>query len=237
MSERELRGLTRDLRPTVPALARLNVASIPLFEEQRALSSCQNTVLLPWAQTPIPHPNFQEIDGDPFYKAAARGLVGLAGESRLHDANSPIQRAAFVAGPQEISSVTDEGERVFGSSILPIFGTRPARPDQRPDHRPDVPCETQEPPDMNAVSGQAEQNVQADSTPTTAADRARTRREAKAYDRLVQHMRDKVRGLPTIDPLRFNDEGLDLEAERLQLRPLSDGRFVRIQGDREEADR
>ena len=230
VSEPELRGLTRDLRPTVPALARLNRESIALFEEQRALSSCQNNVLLPWSRTPIPHPNFPEIDGMPFYQTGPRGLVGLAGESRLHDANSPIQRAAFMAGVQELATVTDEGERVFGTSILPIFGTRPARPDKRPAHRPDVPCETQEPPNMNAVLGQGEQNVSADSTATTAADRARTRRGQEAFDQLAQHMRDKVRGLPTIDPLRFNDIGLDLQAERLQLKPLDDGRFVRLRG-------
>jgi hypothetical protein len=47
-------------------------------------------------------------------------------------------------------------------------------------------------------------------------------------------MQDRVRGAPTIDPLRFSRQGIDLQAERLQLRPLSDGRFARQRGDREE---
>ena len=233
VSERELRGLTRDLRPTVPALARLNRESISLFEQQRLFSSCQNEVLLPFAQTGIPDPDFELIDGEPFYKAGPRGLVGLAGESRLHDANSPIQRAAFTVGAQEIAATTDAGERVFGTSLLPILGARPARPDRRPDARPDVPCETQEPPDLNAPSNQAEQNIDAEPR-LTAAARKRRRNAGEAYDRLVQHLRDKVRGVPTIDPLRFNDEGLELQAERLQLRPLTDGRFARVRDTGEE---
>lgn len=90
---------------------------------------------------------------------------------------------------------------------------------------------------MNAVLGQGEENVQADSTPRTAADRRRMSRADEAFQQMVQHMRDKARGLPTIDPLRFSDEGLELQAERLQLRPLDDGRFVRLRGASEGAER
>ena len=50
VSEDELRGLAADLRPTIPALARLTRESIPLAEQNRLLASCQNEVVLPWAQ-------------------------------------------------------------------------------------------------------------------------------------------------------------------------------------------
>ena len=47
VSQRELKGLTHDLMITIPPLAKLNHDSIPLLGESRALSSCQNQVLLP----------------------------------------------------------------------------------------------------------------------------------------------------------------------------------------------
>src|SRR5581483_4240879 len=50
---RELRGLTADLRPTVPALAQLNAQTIPLYEQVREASSCQNEVILPWSHDKI----------------------------------------------------------------------------------------------------------------------------------------------------------------------------------------
>ena len=50
VSEDELRGLAADLRPTIPALARLARESIPLAEQDRLLASCQNEIVLPWTQ-------------------------------------------------------------------------------------------------------------------------------------------------------------------------------------------
>ena len=50
----ELRGLSRDLRETIPPLARVNRRTIPLLNQNRALSKCTNDVLIPFARTPIP---------------------------------------------------------------------------------------------------------------------------------------------------------------------------------------
>jgi hypothetical protein len=38
----ELRGLVHDLVPTVPALTKLQRSTLPLYEQVRAASSCQN---------------------------------------------------------------------------------------------------------------------------------------------------------------------------------------------------
>src|ERR671933_2139538 len=59
----ELRGLVHDLLPTIPALTRLNRGSIRFLNENRALSACQNNVLVPWAKKPIPNPDEPQIDG------------------------------------------------------------------------------------------------------------------------------------------------------------------------------
>src|SRR5215210_5606637 len=49
VSKSEPRGLTPDLRPTVPALARFTRESVPLNQQIRESASCQNEVILPWS--------------------------------------------------------------------------------------------------------------------------------------------------------------------------------------------
>src|SRR4051794_1169478 len=86
ISKPELRGLVDDLRPTVPDLANLSSASLPLLEQFRALSSSFTNVVTPWSNPPTPN-----TDSDPpagkVYQEAAYGLTGVAGESRSGDGN------------------------------------------------------------------------------------------------------------------------------------------------------
>ena len=158
ISPAELEGLVRDLRPTIPALARLNQQSIALLAENRALSACQNNVLLPFAQTPIPNPDFAGLNGRPFYKLAPQGLEGLAGESRLNDANTPVLHVNGGSGATTVI-LTNRGTQYFAQAPTPPQGTRPARPAQRPNFRPGTPCELQQVPDMNAPEGTGFQSV------------------------------------------------------------------------------
>ena len=155
----ELRGLVADLRPTIPALARLNTSTIPFLNENRALSRCQNKVIVPFANTPIPDPDFPQNSGQTFYRQTARGLVGLAGESRLTDANTPMFHAQLGGGATTVLSTNDRGQSVFGAAPGPPLGTRPARPASRPVFRPNIPCELQQPPDLNAPGGAPDQSV------------------------------------------------------------------------------
>jgi hypothetical protein len=155
----ELRGLVADLRPTIPALARLNNSTIPFLNESRALSRCQNKVIVPFANTPIPDPDFPQNTGQTFYQQTARGLVGLAGESRLTDADTPMFHAQIGGGATTVLSTNDRGQSIFGQAPGPPLGTRPARPASRPVFRPNIPCETQQPPDLNAPAGAPDQSV------------------------------------------------------------------------------
>jgi phospholipid/cholesterol/gamma-HCH transport system substrate-binding protein len=155
----ELRGLVADLRPTIPALARLNTSTIPFLNENRALSRCQNKVIVPFANTPIPDPDFPQNSGQTFYKQTARGLVGLAGESRLTDADTPMFHAQIGGGATTVLNVNDRGQSVFGAAPGPPVGVRPARPARRPVFRPNIPCETQQPPNLNAPGGAGDQSV------------------------------------------------------------------------------
>jgi phospholipid/cholesterol/gamma-HCH transport system substrate-binding protein len=136
----ELQGLAAQLRRSIPSLASFNRASIPLLGQARLLSSCTNNVLVPFANTKIPNPDEPNNNGQTTIRQANRGFVGLSGESRVSDANNSYFRTSAVAPPSTV---------------------RPAAPsdggNQPPPRRPDVPCETQDPPNLNAPGGPVSQ--------------------------------------------------------------------------------
>jgi phospholipid/cholesterol/gamma-HCH transport system substrate-binding protein len=136
----ELRGLAADLRRAVPRLVRLNDRLIPLLGELRALSSCTNRVLVPFAEAEIPSIEAGN-SGQEARKQILRSFVGLAGESRVNDANTPVFHIQGVY-PGKIGGPTGR-----------IEPAAPPDPGTPPVHRPDVACETQEPPNLAAPGG------------------------------------------------------------------------------------
>ena len=147
ISEPELRGLTRDLRPTVPGLARLTQAGVGLNREIRQAASCQNEVVLPWSHDKLEDKNFPTHG--PVYTHLPKTFPGLAGESRSGDANGQWFRVLAAAG----TNLVTLSPGVFSTTALPIEGTNPTKPQARPPLRADVPCETQEPPDLRSNVG------------------------------------------------------------------------------------
>jgi phospholipid/cholesterol/gamma-HCH transport system substrate-binding protein len=140
VQEDELKGLAADLRQAVPPLVRLNRRLIPFLSQVRALSSCTNRVLVPWVEDDIP--SIEEGNsGHAVREQINRSFVGLAGESRNTDANTPVFHIQGVA-PMKLTA----GE---------IEPAPPPDPTVPPAHRPDVPCETQEPPNLSAPAGSA----------------------------------------------------------------------------------
>jgi phospholipid/cholesterol/gamma-HCH transport system substrate-binding protein len=136
MSPSELRGLAAELRRRIPSLVALNSESVPVLEQSRQLSACTNNVLVPFVNSKFS--NVQGSDGkngngdEQVRYQLQRGLVGLSGESRLSDGNN----------------------QWFHTSLSPpALNVQPAPPpvvDQPPPRRPDVPCETQELPNLEA---------------------------------------------------------------------------------------
>ena len=92
----ELRGLATDLSVTVPALARLTNATIPLMKNGvRPASSCVANIIYPVVAADAQRPHFNASNGFPPHKVyveAVDYLPGLAGESRDFDANGPYIR-------------------------------------------------------------------------------------------------------------------------------------------------
>jgi hypothetical protein len=124
----------------VPSLVKLNKRLVPLNAQLRALSSCTDNVLVPFAESPIPSIEAGN-SGQEVRRQIFRSFVGLAGESRLQDANSQVFHIQGV-----IPSNLANGR---------IEPAAPLDPNTPPVHRPDVACETQDPPVLAAPGGPA----------------------------------------------------------------------------------
>jgi ABC-type transporter Mla subunit MlaD len=229
----ELRGLVADLRPTIPALARLNQGTIPLLNEGRALSACQNNVLVPFSNTPIPDPDFPQNTGQLWYKQAARGLVALAGESRLTDANTPFFHVQLNAGASTIVNTNDQGQGVFATAAAAPEAVRPLRPTARPMFRPDIPCETQQPPDLNAPGGAPDKSVTQTipggllpPLPGNAVNAKIAAAGQVQMNELADWMARKRAGKPAVDPLATTHDNYVLQMRKIGLRVLPTGKVV-----------
>ena len=140
VQQSELKGLAADLRHAVPSLVKLNTRLVPFLQQLRAVSSCTNHVLVPFMESDIP--SIEEGNSGHSVRAQIqRSFVGLAGESRNFDANTPV---FHIQGVNPVKLSTGKIE-----PAAPLDANTP------PPHRPDVPCETQDPPNLNAPGGDA----------------------------------------------------------------------------------
>jgi virulence factor Mce-like protein len=142
VSKPELRGLVKDLRPTVSHLAELNVEGVELQKELRLLSSCSNEVVIPWRNDKIDDPNFPASGR--VFEEQVKWLPGIAAESRSFDANGQYVRS-LANGAQYAYGLNDGRFYVTG---LPLQGVNPPKAPGVPALRADVPCETQPQPDL-----------------------------------------------------------------------------------------
>ena len=181
----ELRGFTRQTRAQIPRLVRLNKNLRPLLRQARELSSCANNVLLPWVETRIPSTESRNTNQE-VRRQLNRSFVGLAGESRTNDGNTPWFRIGAVSP----GNLTGPGSRV---EPLP-----PSSANDSPRHRPDVPCETQQPPDLAAPSAPGGQ-VGLLNRGRTRANQAKFKaaferyRKSNRFKKLVEQARDARR--------------------------------------------
>jgi phospholipid/cholesterol/gamma-HCH transport system substrate-binding protein len=165
VSRPELRGLSSDLRPLVPPLTQLNERSAPLYDEVSQASSCQNEVVLPWSRETIEDKTFPARG--PVYQEATKPLPGLAGESRSGDANGQWFRVMLDTPKFAYPFGTEK----FFLTGQPLQGVNPPVPKNhaRPPLRADVPCETQEVPDLRTIPSAAPEGYKiADLSPAAA---------------------------------------------------------------------
>jgi hypothetical protein len=196
VSRPELQGLVRDLRPTVPELVELARGGVHLQEQTRLLGSCQTKILLPWNETTIEDPQFKS--SGPIYQEASKQFVGLAGESRSFDANGQYVRS--YANNANYAAALGDGRYYLTS--LPVLGVNPP-PTPQPAFRPDVPCETQEGPDMRSNAAEAPPQRKINHNAPGAAAR-----RAEANATLMRWMRRSLQSSPLGDRLKLSKEPL-----------------------------
>jgi hypothetical protein len=112
----------------------------------------------------------------------------------------------------------EAGDEYIAQLDLPLQGVRPVSPTNRPVFRPDVPCETQEPPDLNALRGPGDPVYETNPV-VTAADLERMQRAQEEFDELVVHLERIADGEPSVDPLEYSEQGELLQMERLGITP------------------
>ena len=176
----ELGGLSAQLRSATPALARLATSATSVLGELRALASCTSDVLVPFGDDKLIDEAFPTHG--PVYEELAKFLPGLAGESRSSDANGQFFKVLGTGGAETLNL----GGGIFGSAAEPVTGNNPPPIRERPPLTPDVPCETQEPPDLRSIPKGGPPAVASN----TAASRAR---ESKAQAVAVALLREQLK--------------------------------------------
>jgi hypothetical protein len=195
VSEDELRGLAADLRPSIPALARLSRASIPLSRQGRLMASCQNETMLPFLHDKVADEQFP-ADG-PVYTEAPKGFVGLAGESRSGDANGQWFRVLAAGGTNLVTLKPG----VFATTANPILGANPPK-SKRPPINADTACETQEQPDLRTKPAAPPEQKQVDTSSKLFKERNALAR-GKAIDWLEKQL--KIEGLDKVLSIAKDD--------------------------------
>jgi phospholipid/cholesterol/gamma-HCH transport system substrate-binding protein len=166
VSQRELRGLVADLRPTIPELAALAKRTTSFLEQARALSSCFNEVIIPWS-----HDTVEPVDPTGIYPHDAAGrvfeetgyvLTGLTGIGRNGDANGQWARVLGQSGPNLVQFPGTEGEpSSFALVPYELRGSMPGPGSSaKTEFTAEYPCERQDPPNLQGTIGPAPQQSQ-----------------------------------------------------------------------------
>jgi virulence factor Mce-like protein len=183
VSAQELRGLSGDLRDATPDLAALARESVPMLEQLRLVGSCSTEVLTPFGNSTVGDPNFPA--NGPAHQELAQALSGLAGESESFDANGAWFK---VQGTGGLETLNFGG--LAGNLSLPATGLNPPVQEERPPLRPDVPCETQEVPDLESNPQNAPESMEIDREDPELVERTAMTREV-AMELMARKLRSQ----------------------------------------------
>jgi ABC-type transporter Mla subunit MlaD len=176
MSRAELRGLVARLRPAVPQLAKLAKNNRKFFQQTRALSSCFNEVVIPWS-----HSTVEPVDPADLYPLEPQGrtfentgygFVASSSESRSGDGNGQHLRVLGGSGSNLVRIPAGAGrDAAFGLTPFPLLGAMPRVDDSaKTVFRPGVPCETQDPPNLEGGVSPFPADVDQDPVPLAGLD-------------------------------------------------------------------
>lgn len=156
----ELGGTARLLAESGPGLAQAGHASLKLFPQLGLFGRCVSHNLVPAGNTVIDDAGgaYPFSTGQPNFREFFYGVSQLAGESQGFDGNGPFVRFQAGGGPELVQMATTApgiGEKsIWARNISEPLATRPRLPaGGQPPFRMDVPCYTQEVPDLNGPAG------------------------------------------------------------------------------------
>jgi hypothetical protein len=131
--------------------------------------------------------------------------------------------AQINAGTNTIVNVQDDGQGIFAQAAAPPKAVRPARPAARPNFRPNIPCETQEPPNLNAPTAGPDQTITNNVPggllpPLPLPFNQKIAAAGKAQmSELTYYLKAKAAGKPAVDPLSTTHDNYVLQMKKLGL--------------------
>jgi virulence factor Mce-like protein len=156
LRDSELGGDAKLLAAAAPGLADLTHASLKLFPQLGLAGRCVSHNLVPAGNVVIDNAGgaYPFSTGQPNFREFFQSTVQLAGESQNFDGNGPYVRFQAGGGPQLVRmndpGAVFEDQSIWGHNISAPLGTRPRLPaGGKPPFRMDVPCYTQDVPDLN----------------------------------------------------------------------------------------
>nr|MBA2504533.1 hypothetical protein [Thermoleophilaceae bacterium] len=181
LGRHELPALLDQLEPAQRTLASLAPRLVQLFDQVTPVTECLRTNAVPTLKKPVEDP--PHSSGEPVYRELLYGLTGLASASQNFDGNGPAVRYHAGAGDQVVTfgQAPSFTEPVVGLTSEPLLGSRPRYTANLPPFRPDVPCGTQQPPDLTADTGPAAAGQQ-----TTSATAAKKTLRLRALPDLLE---------------------------------------------------
>jgi hypothetical protein len=154
-------------------------------------------VILPWSHKTINDKQFPAYG--PVYTETPKSLPGVGGESRSADANGRWFRVLLIA-PNFYSPAPNNQIMLSGEQIA---GNNPPLPANRPVLRSDVPCETQQAPNLDTQPGPPPAGQQRITAPTTPAARAFM---AKAQSEAIGLARNMIKTEGLSGKLKVSDK-------------------------------
>jgi phospholipid/cholesterol/gamma-HCH transport system substrate-binding protein len=158
LRQNELGGTAELLAKSGPPLAKATHASLRLFPQLGLFGRCVSQNLVPAGNVVIDDAGgaYPFSTGQPNFREFFYGVTQLAGESQGFDGNGPFVRFQAGGGPQRVRMANPNPVPIPGNSVLwgnnisEPLATRPRLPaGGKPPFRMDVPCYTQEVPDLN----------------------------------------------------------------------------------------
>jgi phospholipid/cholesterol/gamma-HCH transport system substrate-binding protein len=152
VSQAELGGLTKELKPTTVDLARLVDGTLTALPQADLVSQCVTHTILPTGDIKISDGQFTSNEEN--YKEFWYAMVGLAGESQNFDGNGHYVRFAVGGGSQTLSTGKyggAAGEQLYSHVNDPPLGTRPAYPGKRSPYNHTALCKDQTLADLNGA--------------------------------------------------------------------------------------